>query len=46
MTGEQNIPVPERDGLSRSMDEWQIECRLKLMAEYGHPWARASASSP
>lgn len=42
MTDEQNTPVPERDDLSRGMDEWQAECRLRLMAEYGHPWARAA----
>jgi len=23
------------------MDRWQVECALKLMSEYGHPWRRA-----
>lgn len=40
-TGERDTPAPDRDDLSRGMDNRQAECALKLMSEYGHPWGRA-----
>jgi len=38
---DETAPAPDRDDLSRGMDRWQVECALKLMSEYGHPWRRA-----
>lgn len=36
-----STPEPPRDDLSRSMDDWQLECAGRLQGEYGHDWSTA-----
>lgn len=35
-------PSIEPDELSKSMNDWQLECAIRLRTEYGHSWGAAS----